>query len=118
MQLAGAGVFGPPPDPAAARDVLRRAVELGIDHIDTAQYYGHGYATRLMDLLAARLEQEPRAHAALLFSDVGPRNYARSGYRELPAWDRFVLGFERRTRLQRPALTIQSRTVEHGTRTP
>jgi aryl-alcohol dehydrogenase-like predicted oxidoreductase len=40
MQLAGAGVFGPPRDPEAARAVLRRAVELGVDHIDTAQYYG------------------------------------------------------------------------------
>jgi aryl-alcohol dehydrogenase-like predicted oxidoreductase len=40
MQLAGPGVFGPPSDPGAARAVLRRAVELGVDHIDTAQYYG------------------------------------------------------------------------------
>ena len=40
MQLAGPGVIGPPRDPDAARAVLRRAVELGVDHIDTAQYYG------------------------------------------------------------------------------
>jgi pyridoxine 4-dehydrogenase len=40
MQLAGPGVFGPPRDPDAARAVLRRAIELGVDHIDTAQYYG------------------------------------------------------------------------------
>jgi pyridoxine 4-dehydrogenase len=40
MQLAGPGVFGPPKDPAAAAAVLRRAVELGVDHIDTSQYYG------------------------------------------------------------------------------
>jgi aryl-alcohol dehydrogenase-like predicted oxidoreductase len=40
MQLAGPGVFGPPPDRDAARAVLRRAIELGVDHIDTAQYYG------------------------------------------------------------------------------
>jgi aryl-alcohol dehydrogenase-like predicted oxidoreductase len=40
MQLAGPGVFGPPRDPAEARAVLRRAVELGVDHIDTSQYYG------------------------------------------------------------------------------
>src|ERR1700760_45292 len=39
-QLAGPGVFGPPRDPDAARAVLRRAVELGVDHIDTAQFYG------------------------------------------------------------------------------
>ena len=40
MQLAGRGVFGTPRDPAGARAVLRRAIELGVDHIDTAQYYG------------------------------------------------------------------------------
>jgi aryl-alcohol dehydrogenase-like predicted oxidoreductase len=40
MQLAGRGVFGPPRDPDAARAVLRRAIELGVDHIDTSQYYG------------------------------------------------------------------------------
>jgi aryl-alcohol dehydrogenase-like predicted oxidoreductase len=40
MQLAGPGVFGPPRDREAARAVLRRAIELGVDHIDTAQYYG------------------------------------------------------------------------------
>jgi pyridoxine 4-dehydrogenase len=40
MQLAGPGVFGPPNDPEQAGAVLRRAVELGVDHIDTSQYYG------------------------------------------------------------------------------
>ncbi len=40
MQLAGRGVFGPPSDPDAVRAVLKRAIELGVDHIDTAQYYG------------------------------------------------------------------------------
>jgi len=40
MQLAGPGVFGPPRDSSAARAVLRRAIELGVDHIDTSQYYG------------------------------------------------------------------------------
>ncbi|TDD00140.1 oxidoreductase [Saccharopolyspora terrae] len=40
MQLAGPGVFGPPKDRDAAVAVLRRAVELGIDHIDTSDFYG------------------------------------------------------------------------------
>jgi pyridoxine 4-dehydrogenase len=40
MQLAGTGVFGPPADPDKARAALRRAVELGVDHIDTSDYYG------------------------------------------------------------------------------
>jgi pyridoxine 4-dehydrogenase len=40
MQLAGPGVFGPPKDRAGAIEVLRTAVESGIRHIDTADYYG------------------------------------------------------------------------------
>jgi aryl-alcohol dehydrogenase-like predicted oxidoreductase len=48
MQLAGPGVFGPPSDPAAARAVLRRAVELGVDHIDTSQYYGPDVVNELI----------------------------------------------------------------------
>jgi aryl-alcohol dehydrogenase-like predicted oxidoreductase len=40
MQLAGPGVFGPPKDRDEAIAVLRAAVELGITHIDTADFYG------------------------------------------------------------------------------
>ncbi|MFF1398979.1 oxidoreductase [Streptomyces sp. NPDC058287] len=40
MQLAGPGVFGPPKDRAQALAVLRQAVELGITHIDTSDFYG------------------------------------------------------------------------------
>jgi len=40
MQLAGPGVFGPPRDPDAAVAVLREAVEAGVNHIDTSDFYG------------------------------------------------------------------------------
>jgi aryl-alcohol dehydrogenase-like predicted oxidoreductase len=40
MQLAGPGVFGPPADRSQAVAVLREAVELGVTHIDTADFYG------------------------------------------------------------------------------
>jgi aryl-alcohol dehydrogenase-like predicted oxidoreductase len=40
MQLAGPHVMGPPADRDAAIAVLRRAVELGVNHIDTSDYYG------------------------------------------------------------------------------
>jgi pyridoxine 4-dehydrogenase len=40
MQLAGRGVFGPPKDHAAALAVLRQAVASGVNHIDTADFYG------------------------------------------------------------------------------
>lgn len=40
MQLAGPGVFGPPRDPKAAEQVLHAAIEAGINHIDTSDFYG------------------------------------------------------------------------------
>ncbi|CDZ30073.1 aldo/keto reductase family oxidoreductase [Neorhizobium galegae] len=40
MQLAGKGVFGPPKDRDAAVAVLREAVEAGVNHIDTSDFYG------------------------------------------------------------------------------
>jgi aryl-alcohol dehydrogenase-like predicted oxidoreductase len=40
MQLAGPGVYGPPKDPEAAVAVLREAVATGVNHIDTADFYG------------------------------------------------------------------------------
>src|SRR6202008_5187343 len=48
MQLAGEGVFGPPRDRAEAIAVLRAAVDAGVDHIDTAQYYGPGVVNQLI----------------------------------------------------------------------
>jgi pyridoxine 4-dehydrogenase len=40
MRITGDGIWGPPRDPDTARQVLRRAVELGVDFIDTADSYG------------------------------------------------------------------------------
>ena len=40
MQLAGPGVFGPPKDMDVARAVLREAIALGVNHIDTSDFYG------------------------------------------------------------------------------
>jgi pyridoxine 4-dehydrogenase len=48
MQLAGDGVFGPPRDRDEALKVLRAAVAAGVDHIDTAQYYGAGTVNELI----------------------------------------------------------------------
>jgi pyridoxine 4-dehydrogenase len=48
MQLAGDGVFGPPRDRDEALRVLRAAVAAGVDHIDTAQYYGPGAVNELI----------------------------------------------------------------------
>ena len=48
MQLAGPGVFGPPADHAASLAVLRTAVESGVDHIDTSDFYGPHVTNRII----------------------------------------------------------------------
>jgi aryl-alcohol dehydrogenase-like predicted oxidoreductase len=48
MQLAGDNVFGPPRDRDEALRVLRTAIDSGINHIDTAQYYGPGTVNELI----------------------------------------------------------------------
>ncbi|WP_175723958.1 aldo/keto reductase family oxidoreductase [Burkholderia ambifaria] len=48
MQLAGPGVFGPPKDRDAALAVLREAVEAGVDHIDTSDFYGPHLTNQLI----------------------------------------------------------------------
>jgi aryl-alcohol dehydrogenase-like predicted oxidoreductase len=74
MQLAGPGVFGPPADPAAARAVLRRAIELGVDHIDTAQYYGPEVVNELI-----RDALRPYPAGLRIVSKVGARRDSRGG---------------------------------------
>lgn len=48
MQLAGQFAAGPPPDRKTAIEVLRAAVAAGVDHLDTAQYYGPGTVNALI----------------------------------------------------------------------
>ena len=68
MQLPGPGVFGPPRDRDQALAVLRRAVEQGVDHIDTAQYYGPDVANELI-----REALHPYPESLALVSKVGAR---------------------------------------------
>src|SRR6476620_3495061 len=74
MQLAGPGVFGPPADPAAARAVLRRAIELGVDHIDTAQFYGPDVVNELI-----RDALHPYPAGLRIVSKVGARRDGHGG---------------------------------------
>src|ERR1700710_3080824 len=48
MQLAGPGVFGPPKDRNAALAVLREVVELGVNHLDTSDFYGPHVTNQLI----------------------------------------------------------------------
>jgi pyridoxine 4-dehydrogenase len=68
MQLPGPGVFGPPRDHDQALAVLRRAIELGINHIDTAQFYGPNVSNELI-----REALHPYPADLALVSKVGAR---------------------------------------------
>ena len=48
MRITGEGIIGPPDDEDAAREVLRHAVDSGVDFIDTADSYGPGVSERLI----------------------------------------------------------------------
>jgi pyridoxine 4-dehydrogenase len=75
MQLPGPGVFGPPRNREAALAVLRRAVELGVDHIDTAQFYGPDVANELI-----RAALHPYPDGLALVSKVGARRDASGAW--------------------------------------
>ncbi|HEY2724781.1 MAG TPA: oxidoreductase [Pseudonocardiaceae bacterium] len=80
MQLPGPGVFGPPRDRDEALRVLRRAVDLGVDHIDTAQFYGPEVANALI-----REALHPYPDTLALVSKVGARRDDTGGW--LPSDD-------------------------------
>jgi aryl-alcohol dehydrogenase-like predicted oxidoreductase len=75
MQLAGPGVFGPPRDRDEAIAVLRRAVALGVDHIDTAQYYGPDVVNELI-----RAALHPYPEHLRLVTKVGGRRDAQGAW--------------------------------------
>ena len=66
MQLPGPGVFGPPQDRDAALAILRRVADAGVNHIDTAQYYGPDVANELI-----RAALHPYPDDLVLVSKVG-----------------------------------------------
>ena len=66
MRLTGPGIFGPPADRAAAIQVLRRAVELGVRVIDTSWYYGPDVAN---EILAEALR--PYRHDLVIITKLG-----------------------------------------------
>ena len=75
MQLAGPHVFGPPADREAAVAVLHAAVDLGITHIDTSDYYGP-YVTN--EIIAEALRPYPES--LHLVTKVGALRDAEGGW--------------------------------------
>ena len=68
MQLAGPHVFGPPKDRAAALAVLREAVSLGVNHIDTSDYYGPYVTNEII-----REALHPYADDLVIVTKIGAR---------------------------------------------
>lgn len=66
MQLAGSNVFGPPKDPTAAIAVLHEALAAGVNHIDTADFYGPHFTNRLI-----REALHPYAKDLVIVTKVG-----------------------------------------------
>jgi pyridoxine 4-dehydrogenase len=68
MQLAGPGVWGPPRDVNAAVAVLREAVESGVNHIDTSDFYGPHVTNQLI-----KQALHPYAKDLVIVTKVGAR---------------------------------------------
>jgi len=75
MQLAGPGVFGPPKDPAVARAVLREAMALGVDHIDTSDFYGPHITNQLI-----REALHPYPDGLTIVTKIGARRDADTNW--------------------------------------
>jgi pyridoxine 4-dehydrogenase len=75
MQLAGPGVFGPPKDRDEAIRVLRKAVELGITHIDTSDYYGPHITNQIINEAL-----HPYRDDLHIVTKVGARRDAEGGW--------------------------------------
>ena len=96
MQLPGPGVFGPPRDHDQAIAVLRRAIELGINHIDTAQFYGPNVSNELIrealhpypaDLaLVSKVGAHARRHRAVAARAGTRRAAGRASRRTCARW--------------------------------
>ena len=79
MRITGSGIFGPPDDPAECRRVLRRAVELGVNFIDTADSYGPNVSE---ELIAEALHPYPEGLVVATkggFERPGPNKWVMNG---------------------------------------
>ena len=81
MQLAGSGVFGPPRDMDAAIAVLREAVALGVNHIDTSDFYGPHITNQII-----RQALHPYPENLVIVTKVGARRPADKSWQ--PAYSR------------------------------
>src|SRR5215472_2217646 len=81
MQLAGPGVFGPPRDVDEAVAVLREAVESGVNHIDTSDYYGPHVTNQII-----KQALHPYPNGLVIVTKLGARRGADKSW--IPAHSR------------------------------
>ena len=84
MQLTGPGVWGPPADHDGAIGVLRRAVELGVDLIDTADSYGPNVAEELIREALHPYPEGLRIATKAGFTRPGPGEWDQCGRPDVP----------------------------------
>jgi len=89
MRLAGDNVFGPPRDRDEALGVLRAAVDAGVNHVDTAQFYGPDVVNELI-----REALHPYPADLAIVSKVGARRDADGGVRRFDEPDELRIGIE------------------------
>ena len=75
MQLSGPGIFGPPKDRGEAVRVLRTAVEAGVNHIDTSDFYGPHVTNQII-----REALHPYAEGLVLVTKLGGRRDDKGGW--------------------------------------
>ena len=77
MRLAGPKIYGPPSDPVEAANVLRAAIEAGIDHIDTSDFYGPHTVNQLI-----RETLHPYRDSLVLVTKLGARRTPDAGWHD------------------------------------
>src|SRR6218665_2954021 len=84
MRLSGPHIYGPPADREAALAVLRAAVEAGVNHIDTSDFYGPHVTNQLI-----REALHPYADDLVIVTKIGARRGADASW--LPAFSKEAL---------------------------
>ncbi len=89
MRLSGPGIYGPPKDREEAVRVLRTAVEAGVNHIDTSDFYGPHVTNQII-----REALHPYADDLVLVTKVGARRTEDKGWHEASSKEELVSAVE------------------------
>jgi aryl-alcohol dehydrogenase-like predicted oxidoreductase len=87
MQLAGPGVYGPPKDPTTAVDVLREAVDSGVDHIDTSDFYGPHVTNQII-----KQALHPYPDGLVIVTKLGARRPADKSWQRADSAEELIAG--------------------------